>query len=81
MRHEEDGPGEGLEGGLERLAALEVEVVRRLVQHEQVRSGGDDERQRESAALAAREHRDGLLVGLPAGEEEASEEVLRLGAR
>ena len=73
-------PGERLERGLERLAALEVEVVRRLVEHEEVRARGDDEREREPAALAARERRDRLLVRLPAREEEAAEQVLRLRA-
>ena len=42
--------------------------------------GGDDEREREPPALAAREHRDRPLVHLPAREEEPAEEVLRLRA-
>ena len=74
-------PGKRLERRLERLAALEVEMVRRLVEDEQVRARGDDEREREPAPLAAREHRDLLLVGLPAREQEAPEEVLRLRPR
>ena len=56
-------------------------MVRRLVEHEEVRAGRDHERQREPAPLAAGERRDGLLVRLPAGEEEAAEQVLRLGPR
>ena len=35
---EQDRAGERLERGLERLTALEVEVVRRLVEHEEVRA-------------------------------------------
>ncbi len=81
VRDEEHGAGIGLERRLEGLAALEVEMVRRLVEHEQVRPGRDDERQREATPLAAGEHGDGLLVRLPAGEEEPPEQVLRLGAR
>ena len=81
MRDEQHRAGERLERRLERLAALEVEVVRRLVEHEQVRARGDDERERETSPLAAREHRDLLLVRLPAGEEEPAEEVLRLRPR
>ncbi|HZE28534.1 MAG TPA: ATP-binding cassette domain-containing protein [Gaiellaceae bacterium] len=38
---------------LEGLAALQVEMVRRLVEHEEVRAGGHDERQREAPPLAA----------------------------
>ncbi len=55
VRDEQHRAREGLECGLERLAALEVEVVRRLVEHEEVRAGGDDEREREPPPLAARE--------------------------
>jgi len=53
VRDEQHRPGECVERGLERLAALEVEVVRRLVEDEEVRARGDDERERESAPLAA----------------------------
>jgi hypothetical protein len=52
---EEDRPGERVERCLERLAALEVEVVRRLVEEEQVRARGDDEREREAPERAATE--------------------------
>ena len=74
-------PGERLERGLERLARLEVEVVRRLVEDEEVRARGDDVREREPAPLAAGEDRDRLLVLVPAGEEEAAEQRLRLRPR
>ena len=75
---EEHRAGEGAESRLERLAALEIEVVRRLVEDEQVRAARDDEGEREPAALAARQRRDGLLVLLPAGEQELPEELLGL---
>ena len=55
MGDEQHRPRERLERGLERLAALEVEVVRRLVEHEEVRAARDDEREREPPPLAARE--------------------------
>ncbi len=74
VRDEQDRAGERLERRLERLAALEVEVVRRLVEHEEVRARGDDDREREPAPLAAREHRDRLLVLRVAGEEELAEQ-------
>ena len=80
MRDEQHGAREGLERGLQGLAALEVEVVRRLVEHEEVRARRDDERERQPAPLAARERDDRLLVLVPAGEEEAPEQVLRLRA-
>ena len=57
VRDEQDRAGKRLERRLERLAAFEVEVVRRLVEDEEVRAGGDDEREREPPALAARELR------------------------
>jgi hypothetical protein len=56
-------------------------VVRRLVQHEQVRTGCHDERKREPSALAAGERGHRLLVLLPAGEEKAAEQRLRLRSR
>ena len=59
---EQHRAGERLERGLERLAALEVEVVRRLVEDEEVRARRDDDREREPAPLAAGEHLDRLLV-------------------
>ena len=50
-------PGKGLERVLERLAALEVEVVRRLVEHEEVRARRDDGRARAAAARRPRARR------------------------
>ena len=74
VRDEQDGAGERLQRGLERLAALEVEMVRRLVEHEEVRARCDRDRQREPPPLASRQHRHRLLVRVPAGEEEAAEQ-------
>jgi hypothetical protein len=53
VRHEENRPGERLERGLERLAALEVEVVRRLVEEEEVRARSDEKCESEAPSLAA----------------------------
>src|SRR5579859_3863534 len=53
-------------------------MVRRLVEDEEVRTGGNRDREREPAALAAGEDSHGLLVLGPAGEEEAPEERLRV---
>ena len=78
VRDEQQGAGEGLECRLERLAGLEVEVVRRLVEDEEVRARGDDDGEREPPPLPAREHRDRLLLLRVAGEEELAEQVLGL---
>src|SRR5439155_18440691 len=51
VRHEQHGSGKRVERCFERLAALEVEVVRRLVEHEQVRTGRDGYGERETAPL------------------------------
>jgi hypothetical protein len=53
-------------------------VVGRLVEDEEVRAGRDRHGEREPPPLASREHGDGLLVRIPAGEEEAAEQVLRV---
>ena len=44
-------PGKGLERGFERLTAFEVEVVRRLVENEEVRAGRDDEARATAASV------------------------------
>ena len=56
-------------------------MVGRLVQHEEVRAGGDRHGKREAPSLASREHGDRLLVRIPAGEEETTEKGLRVGPR
>src|SRR5439155_27103155 len=53
VRDEQHRTRERLQRRLERLAALEVEVVRRLVEDEEVRAGGDDDRECEPPALTA----------------------------
>ena len=70
-------PLEGRKRVLERLAALDVEVVGRLVEDQDVGAGGDEDRQREAPLLAAGDVVERFLhVG--AGEEEAAEQVAGL---
>ena len=57
VRDEQHRARERVERRLERLAALEVEMVRRLVEHEEVRAGRDDERERRAAAARRRRAR------------------------
>ena len=77
MGDEDDRAFEGRERVLERLAALDVEVVGRLVEDQHVGAGGDQDRQREAPLLAAGDVVERLLhVG--SGEEEAAEQVARL---
>ena len=78
VRHQEDGPVVGLERRLEGLAALRVEVVGRLVQHQQVATAGDQRHQLQAAALAAREALHPGLRGV-AREQESAEQRARLG--
>ena len=58
---------------LQRLPALEVQVVGGLVEDQDVRAGGDEGRQREPPQLPAREDRH-LLLCLRAREEEPSQQ-------
>ena len=53
MRDQEHGAGKRLERGLECLTALHVEMVRRLVEEQEVGAGGDHDCEREPASLAA----------------------------
>ena len=62
---------------LERLAALDVEVVGGLVEDQHVGAGGDEDRQREAPLLAAGDVGE-LLLDVGAGEEEAAEQVAGL---
>ena len=78
---EEDRPRERLERGLERLARLDVEMVRRLVEDEEVDAGRDQQRECEPPPLSTGERGHGPLVRLPAGEEEPPEQRLRARAR
>ena len=55
MRHEDDGGVEGFELSLEPLEVLDVEVIRRLVEEEQVGAPGESPRERGARQLAARE--------------------------
>src|SRR5690606_13742831 len=67
----------GLQRDLERVAHVEVEVIRRLVEQQQVRLPIHDRRKREARALAAGElaHR---LEYPVAAKREASEKVARI---
>src|SRR5438067_5733325 len=56
-------------------------MVRRLVEHEEVRAGRNRHREREPPALATGENGDWLVVLRPAREEEAPEQRLRIRAR
>ena len=79
VRDEEHRTRERLERGLERFATLQIEVVRRLVEDEEVRARRDEQREREPSALASGKRGHGALVRVPSGEEEAAEQ--RLGLR
>ena len=62
---------------LERLAALDVEVVGRLVEDQDVGSRGDEDRERQATQLAAGQHGD-LLLGVGAREQEPAQQGPRL---
>ena len=74
---EDDGALEGEQRVLERLAALDVEVVRGLVEDQHVGARGDEHRQREAPLLAAGDVAERLLRVGP-GEEEAAQQMARL---
>ena len=74
MRDEEQRALEIEEHALELLPGCEIEMVRRLVEDEEIRVACGEPRESESAALAAREHAD-LLEHVVAAEEEAGEQV------
>ena len=80
VRDEQEGALERAERVLERLAALQVQVVRGLVDDQDVGPGGDEDCQREAPALATREALERLLGLLP-GEEEATEQRAGLVGR
>ena len=72
MRHDDHGPVVILQCHRERLAHVEVEVVRRLVEQQQVRATVCEQGQRETRFLAAGERRRRHERGV-AGEAEAAE--------
>ncbi len=72
MRHEEERPLERLQRIDEGLDGLEIEVVRRLVEDEDVGLIGGDAAEDEARGLAAGERGDALLH-VVAGEEDAAE--------
>ena len=80
MGDEQERAAERLERVLERLARVEVEVVGRLVEDQDVRLRRHQHRQREPPALAARQSRQRLL-GLGAREQEAPEQGARPAGR
>src|SRR5207248_8389275 len=65
VRDEDDARGEAVEKALEPVETGEVEVVRRLVEQEDVEAREQDRRERGARRLAARQRSD-LPVGAPA---------------
>ena len=80
MGDEEERAGVPSQRVLERLAALDVEVVRRLVQDQQVRARRDQDREAKALGLAAGEGSD-RLHRVVAREQEAPQERPGLGLR
>ena len=74
VRHDDDGAGEILQRGDQRMAHLEVEMVGRLVEQQQVGPLGNQDRERQPRAFTAREvhHR---LEHAVAAEAEAAEMI------
>ena len=79
VAHEQHGPLVVVERILERLDALDVEVVRRLVEDEEVRAAEHHHRERNAGPLTAGERGDAPLH-LVAGEAEAAEVSLHQAA-
>ncbi len=77
VRDQDHGALEGEQRVLERLAALEVEMVGRLVEDQDVGAGGDEDRQRQAPLLAAGDVGQALVDVGPA-EEEVAEQVADL---
>src|ERR1044072_5724038 len=73
----DDGAVVGVEGFFERFARRDVEVVRRLVEDEDVDARVDELGEREPSLLAAGQISD-VLVNVVAREEEAREEAAQL---
>ena len=74
-------PGELSDQIFEQLERLDVEIVRRLVEHEHVRGPGEEARQQQPVALAARKRFHPRLRALPREQEvrEIAEHVLAAG--
>ncbi len=64
MRDHDGAAGEVQQGFLERAQGLDVEVVGRLVEQQQVAAGPQQLRKVNAVALAARQVADALLLGL-----------------
>ena len=77
MGDQQDGALEGEQGVLERLAALQVEMVGGLVEDQDVGARGDEDRQRETPLLAAGDVVE-PLVDVLAAEQEVAEQVAGL---
>ena len=71
---------EGIEGVLQDVAGLDVEVVRRLVEAQEIGRIGEELGEGEAGLLAAGQHAD-LLLDRVAGEEEGAEQPAHLGGR
>ena len=78
MADQEQRAGVFLQRRLQQLERLDVEVVGRLVQHQQVRRPREQAREQQAVALAAREHRDRRLRALRRKQEvpEVADDVL-----
>ncbi|MGH2460737.1 MAG: hypothetical protein ACRDIY_17925 [Chloroflexota bacterium] len=63
MADRDDGAGEGVESRFEVLAALDVEVIQRLVEEQQVAAARRQPRELESASLARDLAQQGRLAG------------------
>ena len=66
MGDQHDGPGEGVQRVLEHVARLDIEMVRRLVQAQQVRRIGQELGERQPRLLATGQDADLLLDGVAA---------------
>ena len=80
MGDEQERARELAQRRLERLAALQIQVVGGLVEDEHVGPRVDEDGQREPPALPARQAPEGLLGILP-GEQEPPQERARLAGR
>src|SRR6478736_6818015 len=64
VAHEQQRAGVALQSLFEQLQRLDVEVVRRLVEHDEIGGACEEAREQEPVALAAREHLDRRLRAL-----------------